>query len=89
MTNIIMLNKIKSIIETAIPGSEAFILDPMNDGQHLQAYVVSSAFEGLPVFKQQQMVMTALKDVFNTVHALGLKTFTPAKWNEAKSQYGF
>ncbi|MBF0489837.1 MAG: hypothetical protein HQL15_04380, partial [Candidatus Omnitrophica bacterium] len=37
----------------------------------------------------KQMVMTALKDIFQTVHALGLKTFTPAKWAEVKSQYGF
>ena len=82
------LDEIKSIIEKAIPGSEAYVLDPMNDGQHLQAFVVSSSFEGLPVFKQQQLVMAALKDIFQTVHALGLKTFTPAKWNEVKSQYG-
>ena len=84
-----MIEEIKSRIETALPQSKAYVLDPMNDGQHLQAYVVSPAFEGLPVFKQQQLVMTAIKDVFNTVHALGLKTFTPAKWEAAKSQYGF
>lgn len=84
-----MLTEIKQRIEQAIPNATAYVLDPMNDGQHLQAFVVSSSFEGLPVFKQQQMVMTALKDVFATVHALGLKTFTPAKWNETKSQYGF
>ena len=83
------LNEIKQIIEQAIPNSKAFILDPMNDGQHLQAFVISPTFEGLPVFKQQQLVMTALKDIFQVVHALGLKTFTPAKWNEVKSQYGF
>ena len=81
--------EVKSRIETALPHATAYVLDPMNDGQHLQAYVVSASFEGLPVFKQQQMVMTAIKDVFNTVHALGLKTFTPAKWEETKSQYGF
>lgn len=84
-----MIEEIKSKIEASLPNSTAYILDPMNDGQHLQAYVISPAFEGLPVFKQQQLVMTAIKDVFATVHALGLKTFTPAKWNEVKSQYGF
>lgn len=83
-----MIEEIKSKIETALPQSTAYVLDPMNDGQHLQAFVVSPAFEGLPVFKQQQLVMTAIKDVFATVHALGLKTFTPTKWNEVKSQYG-
>jgi acid stress-induced BolA-like protein IbaG/YrbA len=80
---------IKKRIETAIPGSNAYVLDPMNDGAHLQAFVISPAFEGMPVFKQQQMVMAAIKDIFEIVHALGLKTFTPAKWSEVKVQYGF
>jgi acid stress-induced BolA-like protein IbaG/YrbA len=79
---------IQQRIEGAIPGARAYVLDPMNDGAHLQAFVVSPAFEGMPVFKQQQMVMTAVKDIFQTVHAMGLKTFTPAKWDEVKSQYG-
>ncbi len=78
---------IKKRIEEAIPDCEAYVLDPMNDGQHLQAFVISPAFEGLPVFKQQQMVMTAIKDVFQVVHALGLKTFSPAKWKEVRNQY--
>ena len=82
-------DQIKQRIEAALPGSLAHVLDPMNDGAHLQAFVVSPAFDGMPVFKQQQMVMTALKDIFQVVHALGLKTFTPAKWSEVKGQYGF
>ena len=82
-------DQIKQRIETAIPGTTAHVLDPMNDGAHLQAFVISPAFEGMPVFKQQQMVMGAIKDIFQIVHALGLKTFTPAKWSEVKSQYGF
>jgi len=81
-------DEIKQRIEAAIPNACAYVLDPMNDGAHLQAFVVSSAFEGLPTFKQQQMVMSAIKDIFQVVHALGLKTFTPAKWNEVKAQYG-
>ncbi len=82
-------DEIKQHIETALPGCQAHVVDPMNDGMHLQAFVISSAFEGIPLFKQQQMVMTAVKDIFQTVHALGLKTFTPAKWSEVKFQYGF
>ena len=82
-------DEIKNRIETAIPGSCAYVLDPMNDGAHLQAFVISPSFDGMPVFKQQQMVMAAIKDIFQIVHALGVKTFTPAKWNEVKFQYGF
>jgi acid stress-induced BolA-like protein IbaG/YrbA len=81
------LDEIKQKIESAVPNSTAYVLDPMNDGQHLQAFVVSPVFEGMPTFKQQQMVMTALKDIFSIVHALGLKTFTPEKWEQVRSQY--
>ena len=80
---------IKQRIEQSLPGATAYVLDPMNDGAHLQAFVIAPVFEGIPVFKQQQMVMAAIKDNFQIVHALGLKTFTPAKWSEVKFQYGF
>ena len=82
------VNEVKNIIETAVPGATVHVLDPMNDGQHLQAFVISPAFEGQPLFKQQQVVMKALRGTFETVHALGLKTFTPDKWEEARMQYG-
>ena len=82
--------EIKTIIEQSIPNATAYVLDPMNDGQHLQAFVISPAFEGLMLIKQHQMVMGPLTQAFVTsVHALGLKTFTPEKWNEVKEQYGF
>lgn len=84
------LNDIKQTIEQSIPNTTAHILDPMNDGQHLQAFVISPAFEGIMLVKQHQMVMQPLTKAFTTtVHALALKTFTPAKWNEVKEQYGF
>ncbi len=83
------LEEIKNVIEQAIPQSTAYILDPMGDGQHLQAMVISPAFEGLMLIKQHQMVMKPLKDALaGDVHALGLKTFTPQKWDEAKKNYG-
>ena len=84
------LDEIKKIIETAVPQSTVYILDPMNDGQHLQSIVISPAFEGLMLVKQHQMVMKPLKEAFaSSVHALGLQTFTPTKWDEVKSKYGF
>ena len=81
-------DQIKSIIEQHVPQAAVYILDPMNDGQHLQAIVVSAAFEGMPLIKQHQMVMKPLKDALREeVHALGLKTFTPGKWEEVRGKY--
>ncbi len=82
------LTDIKKVIEHAVPNSTVYVLDPMNDGQHLQAFVISPAFEGLMLIKQHQMVMRPLSEAFATsVHALGLKTFTPENWEKAKHQY--
>ncbi len=83
------LDEIKKVIESNIPQSTADILDPMNDGQHLQAFVISPAFDGVMLVKQHQMVMQPLKQALaGAVHALGLKTFTPQKWEEQKHQFG-
>ena len=84
------LEEIKNVIESNVPDSEAIVLDPMNDGEHLQAFVISSTFDGMMLVKQHKMVMQPLKEAFATsVHALGLKTFTPEKWEEQKSSFGF
>ncbi len=84
------IDQIKKAIEASIPGSAAYVLDPMNDGQHLQAFVIAPAFEGKTLVQQHQMVMAPLKGALaGAVHSLALKTFTPEKWKEVKSQYGF
>ena len=83
------LEEIKKTIETAVPEATVYIFDPLNDGQHLQAVVISSRFGGMPLVKQHQLVMKALQEALSgAVHALGLKTFTPEKWDQAKGQYG-
>lgn len=84
------LDEIKQTIEQTVPESIVHILDPMNDGQHLQAIVISPVFDGMILVKQHRMVMNALKEAFgsDTVHALGLKTFTPAKWDLEKGKFG-
>ena len=82
------LDEIKKKIESSVPSSVAYVLDPMNDGEHLQAIVISPVFEGMMLIKQHQMVMKPLTEAFaQSVHALALKTFTPKKWNEVKSEY--
>ena len=84
------LDEIKKIIEAAVTDSTAFVLDPMQDGQHLEAVVVSSTFKGLPLIKQHQMVMKPLKAAFaQSVHALKLKTLTPEEWETYQKENKF
>ncbi|MEZ4718142.1 MAG: BolA/IbaG family iron-sulfur metabolism protein [Caldilineaceae bacterium] len=65
-----MIDHIEATIRQSIPDARVRVVDPYNDGQHFEAYVVSDAFEGLPLVRQHQLVLKSLKDEFdaNTVH---------------------
>ena len=79
---------LKETIVEVLGEAEVHILDPRQDGIHLEALVISKKFEGIPLFKQHQLVMNGLKKYFDTsLHALGLKTFTPDAWELEKGQY--
>lgn len=83
-----LLEDIKKTIEASIPGSTVYVFDPMNDGQHFQAIVISPHFEGMVLVQQHHLVMKALKEALSeSVHALTLKTFTPRKWHEVRRKY--
>ena len=52
------------------------------DGRHWYATLVSSEFEGLRLIKRHQRVYATLGQKMHTdeVHALSMKTYTPAEW---------
>lgn len=52
-----------------------------DDGTHFDAVIVSPAFEGKRMVAQHQLVYAALGDRMRAeIHALGMKTYTPAQW---------
>ena len=55
-------------------------LEVEGDGRHFFATIVSSAFEGLPRVRRHQAVYAALGDrMREEIHALSMKTLTPAE----------
>ena len=52
------------------------------DGRHWSAVVVSEAFQGLRLIARHQKVYATLgqKIQNDEVHALSMKTYTPAEW---------
>jgi stress-induced morphogen len=73
--------RIKQLIEAALPDCTADVRDDANDGEHFSARVVSPAFEGQSLPMQHRMVYRALGDHMRSdIHALALRTFTPDKW---------
>jgi len=57
-------------------------LEVEGDGRHWQALVVSPEFEGLRAIRRHQRVYATLGSRMHTdeVHALSMKTYTPAEW---------
>lgn len=71
--------ELQSIIAAGLPCDH---IDVTGDGRHWYATVVSSAFEGLRAIQRHQRVYATLGARLQTdeVHALSMKTHTPAEW---------
>jgi acid stress-induced BolA-like protein IbaG/YrbA len=56
-------------------------LDVQGDGRHFFATIVSTEFEGASRVARHQRVYRALGDrMREQIHALSMKTLTPAEW---------
>ena len=56
-------------------------LEVSGDGRHFEAVIVCEAFEGKRPIARHQLVYGALGDrMREEVHALSMKTLTPAEW---------
>lgn len=85
-----MTNKqlIESVLTEALPEAQIHILDPMEDDTHLEAIVISQTFEGKSLIAQHKACLAPLKEKFNnqSIHALGLKTYTLKQWQAQQAQ---
>ena len=63
-------------IQKSIPDAQVSVEDLNGGGDHLQVNVKSSAFEGLSLIKQHQLVYGALANELanEAIHALALNT---------------
>lgn len=80
-------DEIKETLSKALPVSLVEIQDLTGGGDHWQVVIVSPAFEGKGLLEQHRMVNDALKAEIGDqrIHALALKTFSPAQWEKLGS----
>lgn len=55
------------------------------DGRHFDAVIVSAAFESKSLLQQHKLVYQVLGDKMEKIHALSMKTLTPAQWAHQQS----
>ena len=71
-------SEVKRKIETALPGARVYLRDFTGEGNHIEANVVWSGFEGMSALERHRKVYGALEGMVggeSPVHALALKTW--------------
>lgn len=70
---------IQSLITAGLPCEHCTL---EGDGRHWYATIVSKAFEGKRLIQRHQQVYATMGTRMQTdeVHALSMKTYTPAEW---------
>jgi acid stress-induced BolA-like protein IbaG/YrbA len=67
-------------------GLDCSHLEVEGDGRHFFATIVTAAFEGRSRIQRHQQVYAALGDRMRAqIHALSMKTFTPAEWRQEQA----
>ena len=71
--------EIKRLIEALLPETTATV---EGDGSHFTAIVINPVFAGKSRIERQQLVYNTVKQSLldGSLHALSIKTFTPAEW---------
>lgn len=85
-----MTDQIRIKIEEALSPTHIEVVDeshmhnvPVGAESHFNLFVVSDGFNGLRLVQRHQKVYRTLADeLAGSVHALALKTMTPAEWAE-------
>lgn len=73
-----LVQDLTKALEAAFPTGQVTVEDPMNDGAHLTATIISEDFMGKNHVARHRMVYAALGNVFEEkLHALQLKTQIP------------
>jgi acid stress-induced BolA-like protein IbaG/YrbA len=79
-------SELEALIAAGLPCEH---LEVAGDGRHWEALIVSSEFEGKRPIQRHQRVYATLGERMRTdeVHALSMKTFTPAEWAKASHNH--
>jgi len=75
-------DQVAAMIKTGLPDAEVQVQDLTGGGDHYQAVVVSSLFEGKGLVQRHQLVYRSLQTAMSSeaIHALTMKTYTPQDW---------
>ncbi|PIV90828.1 BolA family transcriptional regulator [Candidatus Gracilibacteria bacterium CG17_big_fil_post_rev_8_21_14_2_50_48_13] len=87
------VDEITSLLASQLPEATIVVKNPLGDGMHFHALLISAEFEGMPMLKRHRLVTNPLLEKFKSdeVHALSIKTYAPSeltKHTETLKKFG-
>ena len=77
----ISVDELLGILRDRVPAVHVEVKDLTGTSDHFEALVVADAFEGKSLIERHRLVYAAIGDhMKREIHALTLKTQTPAEW---------
>lgn len=77
--------ELQELIQRGLPDARVEVRDTTGGGDHFEALIVSDKFEGKGLVERHQVVYGVLGDAMRArVHALSLKTLTPAQYQNRR-----
>ena len=77
--------EVETLIRQGLPDAHVEVRDTTGGGDHFEALIVSTVFEGKGLVERHQTVYKALGDAMRVrVHALSLKTLTPTQYENRR-----
>lgn len=75
--------EIETVLRNTLALAEVYVTV---EGTHFKIVAVGDCFDGMSKIKQQQAIYAPLMDRITSgeLHALSIKTFTPAQWQREK-----
>lgn len=75
------VNTVEALLRAQLDDCEIRV---QGEGNHYDITVVGTVFEGLRPVRKQQLVYAALSEQIadGSIHAVNIRTYTPAQWQE-------
>jgi acid stress-induced BolA-like protein IbaG/YrbA len=82
-------NDVRSLILAAFPTAQVEVNDLTGGGDHFQATIVATEFQGLTMLKQHKLLYQSVQTYIDDgrIHALTLRTFSPEQWQKQTVQF--
>lgn len=75
--------EVKALVEQGIENAEVRV---QGSGDRFEVLVVAAAFDGLSLVRKQQRVYACINEriAAGDIHAVEIRTYTPAEWDKAQ-----